>query len=279
MNHVLISADELRAELEGVRPPLVLDVRYLGPAATETGEAEFRAGHVPGAVWVDLDADLAGEHGPGTPGGRHPLPAPEDFEDAMRRLGVDNGYPVVVMDGAASLAAGRLWWMLVDAGHDSVRVLDGGFAAWREAGFEVETGGGAAVNDGSFKARPGQRRAVDAEGVAAAAARGGTIWDVRTPDRFRGDNEPIDPVAGHIPGAANLPAIENHHREGTFKSVDDLRDNFRDVRPGDVVYCGSGVTAAQTLVAMEAAGLEDVALYAGSWSDWITDPDRGVERG
>lgn len=272
--NVLITADELRAELEGDRPPLVLDVRYLGPAATETGEAEFVTGHVPGAVWVDLDRDLAGPHG--QTGGRHPLPAPDDFEDAMHRAGVDNGYPVVVCDGASSLAAGRLWWMLVDGGHEDVRVLDGGFAAWREAGGEVEQGASRTPREGNFIVRPGQRPRVDADGVGAAS---GTVWDVRTPERYRGDEEPIDPVAGHIPGARNLPGIENHHREGTFKSVEELEENFRDVRPGDIVYCGSGVTAAQSLLAMEAAGIRDVALYAGSWSDWITDPDRPVARG
>lgn len=273
-NRVLISADQLRAELEGERPPLVLDARYLGPAATETGEASFERGHIPGARWVDLDRDLAGPHD--ATGGRHPLPEPGAFEEAMQRLGVDNNYPVVVCDGAASLSAGRLWWMLTDAGHDDVRVLDGGFRAWRDAGGEVEQGPSRVVSEGNFVARPGHRRSVDAAGVQAAS---GTVWDVRTPERFRGDEEPIDPVAGHIPGARNLPSIENHHHEGTFKPLEDLEDNFAEVRPGDVVYCGSGVTAAQALVAMEAAGITDVALYAGSWSDWITDPARGVERG
>lgn len=272
--HVLITAGQLRAELEGDRPPLVLDARYLDAGATETGEADFERGHVPGARWVHLDRDLAGRHGEG--GGRHPLPDPGAFEEAMQRVGVDNGYPVVVCDGAASLAAGRLWWMLVDAGHEDVRVLDGGFRAWRESGGEVEQGPAPSASEGNFVARPGQRPSVDAAGVAAS---NGTVWDVRTPERFRGEQEPIDPVAGHVPGARNLPSIANHHTEGTFKSAEELAENFAAVRPGDIVYCGSGVTAAQTLVAMEAAGIDDVALYAGSWSDWISDPTRGIERG
>lgn len=270
----LVTADQLRAELEGERPPLVLDVRYLGPAATGTGEARFEAGHVPGSVWVDLDAVLSGP--PAATGGRHPLPDPADFEDAMRRLGVDNGYPVVCCDAASSLSAARLWWLLTDAGHEDVRVLDGGFRAWREAGGEVATGPSAHVGEGSFVARPGQRPSVDADQVAAAT---GTVWDVRAPERYRGDEEPIDPVAGHVPGAKNLPAVENHYHEGTFKAPEDLAVNFAAVRPGDVVYCGSGVTAAQALLAMAVVGIDDVALYAGSWSDWISDPGRGVERG
>lgn len=270
----LIEPTELADWLEHERA-ILLDVRYLGPAATETGEAEFGAGHLPGARWVDLDAELTAHHD--TPaGGRHPLAASADFAAAMRAHGVRNDSTVVVYDGANCLAAARLWWMLADAGLTGVRVLNGGFAAWQQAGLPIETGAAAEVEPGDFEAEPGHLPQVDADELAAQA---GTIWDVRTPERFRGESEPIDPVAGHIPGAKNLPAGDNHEADGRYRPASELGERFAEVKPGDVVYCGSGITAAQTLLALDAADIHGVKLYAGSWSDWISDPSRPVAIG
>lgn len=279
MTDVLITVDELQAALEGPEPPVVLDARYPGPAAAGNGLSAFREGHIPGSAWVDVDTDLADPaHGAG---GRHPLPSPERFSEAMRRVGVRADRVVVVLDADNSLAAGRLWWMLRDAGHPRVRVLNGGFAAWRRAGGAVATGAGAPVAPGDFVVRPGQLPTVGAAEVQSLIGDGRTtLWDVRAPERFRGDNEPIDPVAGHIPGARNLPATAHHAPDGSFRPAAELREILADVAPGDVVYCGSGITAAQALVAMSLAGVADgVRLYPGSWSDWISDPDRPVERG
>lgn len=276
---VLIDVSALRAALAGPTAPVVLDARYLGPAATGTGLATFLAGHVPGSQWVDLDAELAN---PAIgPGGRHPLPDIARFEAAMRRVGVNQGSPVVVLDADNSLAAGRLWWLLRHAGHQDVRVLDGGFAAWQRAGGEVDTGHPVAVPPGDFTARAGVLPTVDADTVADLLdGPEVTVWDVRAAERYRGEVEPIDPVSGHIPGARNLPASDNHLIDGRFRQASELRRLFADVRPGDVVYCGSGITAAQALVAMEVAGVgAGVRLYPGSWSDWISTGTRPVARG
>lgn len=276
MTRVLITAADLARELADARPPLVLDVRYLGPAATQTGQAGFEAGHIPGARWVDLDAELAAPAGPGGAGGRHRLPRVADFEAALRRHGVRHDAAVVVCDGGNALAASRLWWMLRDAGHENVRVLDGGVAAWRELGLPLETGPHVEVAPGDIVVRPGHLPQVDAAGVAG---RTGTLWDVREPARFRGESEPIDPIAGRIPGARNLPSSQNFTDSGRLRTRSELAARFADVEAGDIVSCGSGITAAQTLLAMAYAGVEDVALYVGSWSDWISDPQRPIERG
>ncbi|MDO5498710.1 MAG: sulfurtransferase [Propionibacteriaceae bacterium] len=282
----LITADELRHALAGDEPPVILDARYPGPAATGNGLPAFREGHIPGSAWIDVDTELAG---PAVgPGGRHPLPEPSVFEAALRRAGVGCDGLVVVLDADNSLAAGRLWWLLRDAGHDRVRVLDGGFAAWQRAGGATETGDPAPRPEGDFTARPGQLPVADAEHLTAlldarsagSALERPALWDVRAPERFRGETEPIDPVAGHIPGARNLPAAALQHPDGTFLPADELRGLLEGVRPGDVVYCGSGITAAQALVAMAHAGTDaGVRLYPGSWSDWISTGDRPIERG
>lgn len=277
---VLITPAELTETLAGANPPVVLDARYPGPAATGNGLPAFEAGHIPGSVWVDVDTELAGPHAGA--GGRHPLPDPEHFAAAMRRAGVRRDRTVVVLDGANSLAAARLWWRLRDADHEDVRVLDGGFAAWERAGGAVATGPAEAAEEGDFAGQPGRLPIVgptEIQGLIDARV-DPRLWDVRTPERFRGESEPIDTVAGHIPGARNLPATSLFASDGTFLALDRLRTALAGVKASDTLYCGSGLTAAQVLLAMEVAGLADgVRIYPGSWSDWISSPDRPVARG
>ncbi|HSU36256.1 MAG TPA: sulfurtransferase [Propionibacteriaceae bacterium] len=274
---VLIQPEQLATELDSEDPPMLADVRWNlgGPP----GRPEYEAGHLPGAQWVDLDAELSAPPGAG---GRHPLPAPATFELAMRRIGLNRDAPIVVYDGANSLAAARLWWLLTDAGHTRVRVLDGGFAAWRAAGLPVESGPGVAVAPGDFLAHPGQRAQLTGPGIAARLAGDASIRlvDVRAPERYSGETEPIDPVAGHIPGAVNLPSPGNHATDGRFLPGALIADRYRGAgaESGAVLYCGSGITAAQSLLALESAGLT-AAIYPGSWSDWITDPDRPIATG
>lgn len=247
----------------------LLDVRFWLNEPGRGREA-WLAGHIPGAAFVDLDADLAG---PGS--GRHPLPDPQRFQAAMRRCGVSASRTVVVYDQAQSLGAGRAWWLLTHFGHPDVRVLDGGFAAWERAGGEIETGE-ISVAPGDFVAGPGLLPTVDAAGIPSLIASGHRLVDVRAPERFRGETEPIDPVAGHIPGAVNLPATTLFRPDGRFLPQPELRAALSGVRPGDAVSCGSGITASQVLLALDAAGVPDVRLYPGSWSDWITDPARPI---
>jgi thiosulfate/3-mercaptopyruvate sulfurtransferase len=272
MTGPLISVLELRDSLDLVT---VLDVRYRmgGPP----GRDEFAAGHVPGASYVDLDEDLAGEPGEG---GRHPLPDPQVLEGAMERSGVWNDRPVVVYDDWAGRAAARCWWLLRWAGHRDVRVLDGGWAAWQGAGFTSEVGDSRA-EPGDFTVEPGQAPTLDPADVLAAA-REGVLVDARAPERYRGEVEPIDPVAGHIPGAVNLPTEANLGEDGRFRHPDELRAAYAavGVAPGQdvAVYCGSGVTACHDILALEVIGIP-ARLYPGSWSSWVSDPARPVERG
>ena len=260
--------------LAGPAPPTVLDVRWQfgGPP----GRDEYLGGHIPGAVFVDLDEELAGPPGQA---GRHPLPEAAVFERAMRAAGVSGDRPVVVYDaGGAAGGAARAWWTLRYFGHESVAVLDGGFAAWEGP---VERGEPVAPAAGEFTARPGRMPVLDAD-AAAALATGGVLLDARAPERYRGEVEPIDPVAGHIPGAANAPASENATPSGVFKAPGALREQFEraGVRPGEPVgaYCGSGVSAATDVLALELAGFRGAALYVGSWSEWCRDPERPVAR-
>ncbi|MDN5726631.1 MAG: sulfurtransferase [Propionibacteriales bacterium] len=264
---VLITVDELAAALDGPTPPLVLDARY--NLAGPDGRAEFLAGHVPGSRWVDVDHELAAP--PGT-GGRHPLPSPATFQTAMRRVGVDLGRPIVVVDGAV-LGAARLWWMLTDVGVDEVRVLDGGFPAWRAAGQPIEDGADEGWAPSTVELGGGRRAAVEVDQLA-----GRPLVDVRSPERYAGEFEPIDPVAGHIPGAVNLPA-GGSFADGHFRPPSELAARFADLPADPIVYCGSGITATETLLAMAAGGRFDGVLYAGSWSGWITDPQRPVATG
>ncbi len=274
---VLTSPERLTADLAGPRPPVLLDVRWrlVGPP----GLADYRAGHVPGAVFVDLDTDLAGPPGPG---GRHPMPAAAAFQAAMRRAGVRDAHPVVAYGDADPAAASRAWWMLRYFGHEQVAVLDGGYPGWLETGGRAESGDVLPAVPGDFTARPGQMPALDADG-AAALARTGVLLDARAIERYRGESEPVDPVAGHIPGALSAPSAGNVDSRGRFLAPTQLRARFAVAgarRHGGPVgaYCGSGITAAQQVLALALAGIP-AALYVGSWSDWIADPARPVASG
>jgi thiosulfate/3-mercaptopyruvate sulfurtransferase len=264
---VLITVAELARALAGDEPPTLIDVRWRlgGPPGIDG----YRAGHLPGAAYVDLDAQLAGPPGSG---GRHPLPATGDFAAGMQAAGVSSLRPVVVYDDADATVAARAWWLLRYFGHNRVRVLDGGYAAWLAAGEPVSTQDVTAA-PGDFVAEPGHLPILDAGG-AAEAARTGILLDARAPARYRGETEPVDPVAGHIPGALSAPTAENVTSAGFFRPAGELRARFANlgIQPGGLAgaYCGSGVAAAHEVLALELAGLRG-ALYVGSWSDWISD--------
>lgn len=277
----LITPDDLAAELEGVLAlrPVVIDVQYeLGGSPHDE---LYVAGHLPQAVSLDLDAALAGPPGPE---GRHPLPDPGVLEEALRVAGVDDTSRVVVYDQSSSLAAARAWWVLRWAGLPDVRVLDGGLAAWVAAGHELSTE--APVRPpGTVSVVPGSLPVLEAEDVARVAA-AGVLLDARTPERFRGESEPIDPVAGHIPGATNLPMSELITEDGRLRPREELRERFAaagvsaetDDQPVVGTSCGSGITAAHTALALHEIGVEGVP-YIGSWSHWVTDPARPVATG
>lgn len=267
----VITAEELQATQGFVT---ILDVRYQmgGPG----GPDEFASGHVPGATYVDMEAELAAPPGSG---GRHPLPEPHHFVTAMRRHGVRNDRPVVVYDDWGGRAAARAWWLLRDYGHDDVRVLDGGWQAWLAAGGAVDTSPATTTTPhgpGDFDGKPGTMPVVEAEGVLATAV----MVDARAPERYRGEREPIDPVAGRLPGAVNVPTGRNLDNHGHFRDGHELARIYAEVgvEPGTDVaaYCGSGLTACHNVLAMELAGIS-AKLYPGSWSEWITDDSRPVE--
>ena len=276
----LISAYELQDLLEPSGPgapralPSVLDVRW--DLAGGPGRSQYEQGHIPGAAFVDLDAQLAAR--PGVHG-RHPLPRAERFAADMRAAGVWNDRLVVVYDAATSMAAARAWWLLRYFGHHDVAVLDGGLAAWVAAGAPLERGA-PQLPGGDFVARPGMMPVLDSKEAAQLAARG-VLLDARAPERFRGEVEPVDRVAGHIPGARNRPTAENVDSAGRFHAPAALSAAFESlgVTRGVAIgaYCGSGVTAAHEVLALEVAGYRS-ALYPGSWSEWIEDPRRPVAR-
>jgi thiosulfate/3-mercaptopyruvate sulfurtransferase len=257
----------------------LLDVRWRlgGPPGIEA----YRRGHLPGAVFIDLDRDLAAPPGPG---GRHPLPGTRAFQESMRRAGVRRDDLVVVYDDADATAAARAWWTLRYFGHERVRVLDGGYHAWVDAGQPVTTEV-PTVEEGDFTATPGHLPLLDADG-ALAVAKDGVLLDARAPERYRGEVEPVDPVAGHIPTAISAP-VDGNLADGRFRSAADLRSRFEalgaDGRSRPVVTsCGSGTSALHHAIAMRLAGLPDPLLYVGSYSDWsrsgepvLTGPDPG----
>jgi thiosulfate/3-mercaptopyruvate sulfurtransferase len=273
---LLVSPAGLAGELTGQEAPSLLDVRWRlgGPPGID----RYREGHLPGAAFVDLDRDLAGRPGPA---GRHPLPDPAAFQAAMRRAGVRQDQPVVVYDERDATAAARGWWLLRYFGHEHVRILDGGYQAWLAAGLPVSAAD-PATEQGDFASRPGHMAVLDAAG-AAAVADTGLLLDARAGERYRGEQEPVDPVAGHIPGAVSAPTADNVNPDGTFRSAAELAARFAALsggRPAAALgaYCGSGVTAAHEVLALALAGLP-AALYVGSWSEWITDPARPVATG
>jgi thiosulfate/3-mercaptopyruvate sulfurtransferase len=272
---VLISASELRKLLATGNPaaaPTVLDVRW--QLANPDGSSDYEAGHVPGAVYVSLEDDLT-DHGiEGR--GRHPLPSGRAVESAARRWGIRTGTPVVVYDDWNRAGSARAWWVLTAAGIPGVRILDGGLAAWRAVGGELETG--------TATVEPGDVRVVHDDLYAGAlptlsadqaAALGGRLVDARAPERYRGDVEPVDPVAGHVPGAVNVPSTSLLASDGSFLAGDELSAAWGEAAGA---YCGSGVTASVVVAALASAGVP-VALFPGSWSQWCADPLRPVQRG
>jgi len=270
---VLTTPAELYSRLSHGDPaPVVLDVRWrLGDPH---GHEHYLAGHLPGAVYVDLDTELAA---PATPErGRHPLPDAAALQRAARRWGLATGRPVVMYDDNGNTAAARAWWLLRWAGVERVSLLDGALAAWRAAGLPVETGEPAPPAEGDVVLAPGQLPVLDAD-AAAEVARTGVLLDARAAERYRGETEPVDPRAGHIPGARSAPTGDNLAPDGTFHSVEELARRFTALGADGTsevgVYCGSGVTAAHTVAALARVGIT-AALYPGSWSAWSSDTAR-----
>ena len=258
---------------DSIPPHAVLcDVRFrLGDPTA--GRDAYDKGHIPGAIYFDLEHDLSDMS---RPGGRHPLPAPADFTQLLGRSGILPDTPVVACDDAGGAVAARLWWMLRSIGHDRAAVLDGGIQAWMAAGGRLDTG--------VPSPRPTAYPAAEWTGVvdwrgAAEAAREGRLIDARSPARFRGDKEPIDPIAGHIPRARNIPHTEMVTPDGLMRPPPDLAARVGDVAGDHVVYCGSGVTVARIILAAAHAGRPQPRLYAGSWSDWIARPGAPVATG
>jgi thiosulfate/3-mercaptopyruvate sulfurtransferase len=275
----LISTSVLAMHLED-DPVAIVDCRFkLGDESW--GEDAYVASHIPHAVYAHLDRDLSGPKN-GT-NGRHPLPDPDTVSRTFTRFGITSGVQVVAYDQDNGMFASRLWWMLRWLGHDAVAVLDGGFAKWTAEGRDTRSGTETRAAQTFIAApRPDLLATVD-EVAALHADRNWRLVDARAPERFRGDVEPLDKVAGHIPGAVNHCYQTNLDAEGTFRSPEELRAHLRATlgdQPADriVCYCGSGVTACHNLLALEHAGLTGARLYAGSWSEWSSDPARPVEK-
>jgi len=275
----LISVADVAAHL-GDSSWVVCDCRH-DLADTAAGNRAYAQSHIPGARFVHLDGDLSA---PKTGrNGRHPLPHPEKVARRFGELGIDNTKQVVAYDASGGPYAARLWWMLHWLGHDAAAVLDGGWNAWVKAQLP-QTDRVPEIAAARFSPHPRTGAAVDASGVAAHAGKPGTLLlDARVPNRYRGENETLDPVAGHIPGAVNRPWQLNLDTEGRFKTAVELKKEIGEMlagrSPANVThYCGSGVTACHNLLAMEAAGLTGSLLYPGSWSEWCSDPARPVER-
>ncbi len=279
----LIQPHELQALRDAGSPVLVLDCSFdlMNPAA---GCAQFEAEHIAGSLHVDLDRDLSAHDRPASEG-RHPLPPREAFARRMAELGLSRGAQVVVLDRQGANYCGRLWWMLRWCGHEAVAVLDGGLAAWKAAGGAVETGAAAVPAPGDFTASESLAPALDTNTLMQRLGRADTtVIDARAAARFRGEVEPLDPVAGHVPGALNRPFGENLQADGRFKPAAQLRAEFERLLggrdPAGVVHqCGSGVSAVPNLLAMQIAGLGTTALYPGSWSAWCNTKGTPRARG
>lgn len=279
MHRTLVSVEELAAHL-GDPQWVVIDCRH-SLQDFEAGRRAYAQGHIPGAFFADVERDLAG---PKTgKNGRHPMPEPAQFAAFLRELGVTAQTQIVAYDAGADMFAARLWFLTRHAGHEATAVLDGGFSAWTASGKPVSTEEPAPPGNGTFQAQPRREMTVDAAAVLASLEDGELcVLDARAADRFAGQNETIDPVAGHIPGALNRPFRQNFDERGHFKSPAQLREEFErlGVHPKRLVHqCGSGVSAAVNYLAMEHAGVEGSRLYPGSWSEWIADPARPVATG
>jgi thiosulfate/3-mercaptopyruvate sulfurtransferase len=272
---ILIGVDELARALEH-EPPALLDVRWA--LGDPHGRDHYLAGHIPAAVFVDLERELSAPLS--ATGGRHPLPALASLEAAARRWGVREGGAVVAYDDCGGMSAARAWWLLGWAGVADVTILDGGLRAWRDAGRPLAHGAAVAAA-GDVVLRAGGRAVLEIDD-AAALARAGLLLDARAAERYRGEVEPVDPRAGHIPGAVSAPTSENLAADGRFVAPAGLRERFESLgaAPGTAigVYCGSGVSAAHEIAALALAGF-DAALFAGSWSAWSADPSRGAAIG
>ncbi|WP_136255409.1 sulfurtransferase [Onishia niordana] len=278
MNQPLIDSVSLSTVMMSSQPPLLLDCRARLDAAS-AGRALWRDGHLPGSQHLALEHDLSA---PAGEGGRHPLPSHEAFRAVIRRLGITPDVPVVVYDDmGGQLAAARAWWMLACwAGHPSVRVLDGGLAAWQANRGLLEEGETPAPAPSDWQPSFDDSVLVSATGITPGHS---ALVDARALARFRGEVEPIDPVAGHIPGAECRPSADNLDADGQFKSAAQLAAELPkvDARAADglIAYCGSGVSACHDILAYAIAGRTLPRLYAGSWSDWIRDPDRPIANG
>ncbi|GAA4735963.1 sulfurtransferase [Isoptericola chiayiensis] len=281
---VLVDAATLAADLQlgglddpAGGAPVLLDVRWA--LGRSDGRDRYEEGHLPGAVYVDLDTELAAAPDPAE--GRHPLPGAAAFQAAARGWGVCTDSRVVVYDAVGGTSAARAWWLLRWFGHDAVRILDGGLDAWVRGGFPLESGA-TRRERGDVVVRPGHLPVLDADGAADWTDDGGVLLDARAAERYRGEVEPVDPRAGHVPGAVSAPTTANLSDDGTFRSAEELTRRFAELgatgRAPVGVYCGSGVTAAHEVAALASIGVE-AALYPGSWSQWSNDPSRPAATG
>jgi thiosulfate/3-mercaptopyruvate sulfurtransferase len=280
MPTLLISTAELAAHLDDPAFAIV-DVRHDLAQPDTMGESQYRAAHIPGARFAHMDRDLAAAKTGRN--GRHPLPSPEACAALFGRLGIDASKQVVAYDAGGGMYAPRLWWMLRWLGHDAVAVLDGGFAKWVREGRPTNAAI-PAPRPATFAVRGVDRTFAAADVLASLADRSLMLIDARGAERFRGEVEPLDPVAGHVPGAVNRPYLQNLEPDGTFKSPEKLRTEFASIvgatsAPKIVNMCGSGVSACHNMLAMELAGIAGTKLYPGSWSEWCADPSRPVARG
>ncbi|MBW7882295.1 MAG: sulfurtransferase [Caldilineaceae bacterium] len=277
----LISPAEVAAHLDD--PDwVIVDCRF-SLADTEKGRRDYLASHIPGALYAHLDEDLSSQVIPGQTG-RHPLPAIGDFAQTVSSWGIDARVQVIAYDDASSVYAGRLWWMLRWLDHDAVAVLDGDWRHWQQAGYPTRSGTETRARR-TFTPRPRPERLATAAEIAARLDDNALLLiDVRAEDRYRGENETLDARGGHIPGARSAPYSLNLDADGRYLPADELRARYEALlgdRPAEeaIFYCGSGVSAAHDLIALEYAGLGAGRLYVGSWSEWITDPERPVATG